>query len=407
MRPVNMAVVFDQPLEAGGGHQQALNAGQLASQIPSDICNPVYFTTIMKNVSVLREYGLEAHYIPISIWKRSILKMRTLYFWRPAVLFFRKWLGNNFLESIFAQHKISLVYFTSPTSLACYLERLNYIFTVWDLCHRDDLEFPEVRDDREFERRESLYNIVLRKSVCVLVDSKTSKDNVIRRYGVDYERIKIMPFSPAIGTQITDDQYSAGYVDIKSKYSLETSYIFYPAQFWAHKNHIYILHGLKILEEKYSVSISVIFSGGDIGGNLEYVKTVVQDLGISDRVFFAGFVPNEEIIYLYSQSIALVMPTYFGPTNLPPLEAFHLGVPVLYPDKSGLREQVGNAGLLMDLTDPESLASHLAGLTSDDNLRHDLVRRGKGRLALLDNDDRLESLTSIVRDFKVRRACWK
>ena len=53
------------------------------------------------------------------------------------------------------------------------------------------------------------------------------------------------------------------------------------------------------------------------------------------------------------------MPTYFGPTNIPPLEAFALGVPVLYSDLPGLKDQVGDSALLLDLNNPESMAQHM------------------------------------------------
>ena len=49
---------------------------------------------------------------------------------------------------------------------------------------------------------------------------------------------------------------------------------------------------------------------------------------------------------LYTEALALVMPTYFGPTNLPPLEAFQTGTPVLYSDLPGMREQVGDAAIM-------------------------------------------------------------
>ncbi len=407
MRPIKLAVFFDQQLQAGGGYQQALNAAQLAMQFPLDVCIPFFVTTVANNVSVLRSYGIEAHYLPTPIWRRVILKLRTHIRWLPALHFVRRWVGENIVESYFSNHSIDLIYFTSPSGLALNLERLNYIFTVWDLCHRDDPEFPEVRDDREFERRDALYNGILTKAVAVLVDSEISKKNVIRRYGVDDERAHVMPFAPAISTQISEVEYESGYIDIKSKYELETDYVFYPAEFWSHKNHVYLLCGLKVLEENYGIRISAIFAGGDTGGNLEYVKRVAQNIGLSERVRFAGFVSNEEVPYLYRQAIALVMPTYFGPTNLPPLEAFRLGVPVLYPDKHGLREQVGNAALLMDLRNPASMAGHLANLLSDEKLRNDLVKNGKGRVSLLSDADRLETLVNIMVDYRARRACWE
>ena len=60
-------------------------------------------------------------------------------------------------------------------------------------------------------------------------------------------------------------------VDIKKKYKLDMPYVFYPAQFWAHKNHIYLLEGLKSLEDNFGLKVGAIFSGGD-KGNLDFIK---------------------------------------------------------------------------------------------------------------------------------------
>jgi glycosyltransferase involved in cell wall biosynthesis len=406
MRPIKLAVFFDQQLHAGGGYQQALNAAQLARQLPLDVCIPLFVTSVANNVSVLRSYGIEAHYLPIPKWRRVILKLRTLIRWLPAIHFVRRWFGENIVEGYLSHHSIDLVYFTSPSGLALNLERLNYIFILWDLSHRDDPEFPEVRDDREFERRDVLYNGTLTKAVAVLVDSEIGKINVVRRYGVDDERVHVMPFSPASGAQISEVEYESGYIDIKFKYELETDYVFYPAQFWSHKNHVYLLRGLKLLEESYGIRISAVFAGGDAGGNLEYVKKVAQELGLSERVRFAGFVPNEEVPYLYRQAIALVMPTYFGPTNLPPLEAFSLGVPVLYPDRPGLRDQVGDAAFLMDLNDPRSMAVHISSLINNPTLRGEMICKGKAVLVQYSDQHRLNILIKILDDFRQRRDCW-
>ena len=63
------------------------------------------------------------------------------------------------------------------------------------------------------------------------------------------------------------------------------------------------------------------------------------------------------------------MPTFYGPTNIPPLEAFKLGTPVIYPDLDGLRDQLEGAGLLVDLHDPETLSKCLLELIRKKNFR--------------------------------------
>jgi glycosyltransferase involved in cell wall biosynthesis len=195
-------------------------------------------------------------------------------------------------------------------------------------------------------------------------------------------------------------------VNICEKYRLGVPYVFYPAQFWAHKNHVYLLEGLRALEGIHGIRVGAIFSGGD-KGNRHYIEDYVRKLGLQDRIRFIGFVANEEIIELYRQSIALVMPSYFGPTNLPPLEAFHLGVPVLYLDKAGLRDQVGNAALLMDFRKPESMAHHLKNLLEDSQLRDQLVVAGYERLAYFDAYNRVGVLQKVIEDFRWKRLCWE
>ena len=113
------------------------------------------------------------------------------------------------------------------------------------------------------------------------------------------------------------------------------------------------------------------------------------------------------MIELYRQSIALVMPSYFGPTNLPPLEAFQLGTPVLYPNKPGLKEQVGNAALLMDLKDPNSMALHLKDLIENKQLRNQLINAGYERLKYLNSYDRVAILKDIIDNFRWKLFCWR
>ena len=88
-----------------------------------------------------------------------------------------------------------------------------------------------------------------------------------------------------------------------------------------------------------------------------------------------GFINNDLLIDIYRNSFALVMPTYFGPTNLPPLEAFKLGIPVIYPDIKEMREQIGDAAKFINLLDPKSLANQIKNLTKMKTLGKKLLYR--------------------------------
>ena len=214
-----------------------------------------------------------------------------------------------------------------------------------------------------------------------------------------------MPFQAANGVRHPRELDPLDSLRIRERYQLDVPYVFYPAQFWAHKNHVYLLEGLHALERLYGIRVGAIFSGAD-KGNRSHVEKCAHKLGLHHRVRYAGFVSNDEILALYRQSVALVMPTYFGPTNLPPLEAFHLGVPVLYPDRAGLRDQVGDAALLMDLQDPISMAVHMRDLIEDLQLRDRLVKAGYERLKDLEGFDRMAVLLEVIEEFRWKRSCW-
>ena len=69
----------------------------------------------------------------------------------------------------------------------------------------------------------------------------------MKRFNIRENRIKVLPVLPSLQIEEFDQDIKKKDIDIKVNYSIPGDYIFYPAQFWPHKNHIYILRGLKKL----------------------------------------------------------------------------------------------------------------------------------------------------------------
>lgn len=403
-RPVRLAVILEESLTGGGGHQQAINAAKAVLRIDPSLCRPVFFSTLQENIPVLKQWGIHAEHLDFSFVRKALLWLRSRLDLHMSVRALQRLVGMNVLDKAWTKHGIDLVYFTSPSNLAMFTEKFPFILTVWDLCHRDCVEFPEVRQDRVFEHREQRYSRTLSKAVAIFVDSELGRDNAIRRYGLDFGRVIVYPFSPAPSVS-ENATAELGEPDTRAKYAIDGPYVFYPAQFWSHKNHVYLLRGLARLEREFGHSVHAVFTGSD-KGNIDNVRRAAERLGIARRVHFAGFVANDEIPRLYRAALALVMPTYFGPTNLPPLEAFRIGTPVLYSDLDGMRDQVGDAALLMDLSDPASLARHLNDLISDSGLRQRLISRGRARLRQLESFDGAACLAGVLSGFRDKMLSW-
>jgi len=294
---------------------------------------------------------------------------------------------------------IELLLLLSP-NLPAYSYRLPNIVPIFDLNHRLQPEFPEVSAFGEANSRENFYRNTCRFATLVLVDSEEGKSDVLRFYGnfIDEDRIRILPYYPPIKDRTVPSEQDLERV--RAKYSLPKRYFFYPAQFWPHKNHALIVKAIKLLADETGESVPVVFCGAYwnylMASNFKEVMALSAKLGTGDRVFYLGSVPDEDIGALYTLSAGLVMPTFFGPTNIPPLEAWHFGRPVITSDIKGLREQSGDASLLVDPRSPQALAAAMKRIWQDAALCAELVERGKMRLASYSWSSFLDNVLSVV-----------
>jgi glycosyltransferase involved in cell wall biosynthesis len=137
---------------------------------------------------------------------------------------------------------------------------------------------------------------------------------------------------------------------------------------------------------------------------LTAVREVIARTGIDDLVRILGYVDQELITALYAGATGVVLPTFFGPTNIPVIEGWAMGIPVLTSDIRGIREQCGDAALLVDPRSTEAIADGIRRLWTDDDLRERLVVAGRVRLERHDPADFREELGRIIDDVRRRLA---
>ena len=325
-KKINIAIFLDSELSYGGSYQYQYRILSIIKNNNKNNNNIIFkFYSNKENApSNFKDLGIEIKIIKENIFQKiHRIALSNLNYFN-----FQTKIKNQYtkIEKVLKSDNIDLIYFLFPSALSLSIINIPYIFTLYDMAHLRNLEFPEVSSNRIFEIRENLYSNSLKKAQKVIVASKFEKKLATEKYKLDESRVIVLKYLPNI-----KEIKNLEYLDIKKKYNLKNDYIFYPAQFWPHKNHIYILKAVKILRQNYNISIDVMFSGSD-KGNLQYILESAKLLGIEDLVHYLGFVKNNEIPFLYNQSLSLVMPTYLGPSNIPPLEAFAYETPVCYPD---------------------------------------------------------------------------
>ena len=279
---------------------------------------------------------------------------------------------------------------------------LPYMAIVWDMQHRLQPWFPEVSAGGTWRHRENFYSEFLRRATMIIAGTEAGRREIERFYQVTGNRIKILPHpTPAFSLRAEEIDVEA----VLRKYELKRNYLFYPAQFWSHKNHINLLLAVAALKSEYQIELPVVFVGSD-KGNQEYVKTFAAQLQPSVEVAFLGFIPTQELMALYRGAFALAYVTFFGPENLPTLEAFALGCPVVASDVDGAREQLGDAALFVDPRDPKKIAAAIKTLYDDKALRQTLVEKGRARAEQWTAKDFVRGVFSALDEFEPVRRCW-
>ncbi len=268
---------------------------------------------------------------------------------------------------------IKLMIYPAPVTLSFEMN-VPYIIAVHDLQHRLHPEFPEVSACGERSRREYLFSNCCRHAMTILTESEEGSRDVRRFYGVEHDVIRTLPYVPPHYLKEAD----AG--DVINKYGLPPRYLFYPAQFWEHKNHVRLIEALHLINKEKGLEIPIVLVGAKKNAYRKTMKRIAE-LGMSGQVIYLGYVSDEDMIGFYRTAEALVMPTFFGPSNIPQLEAFLLGCPVITSNIPGIYEQVGDAALLIAPDSARSIADGIEKVWCDKGVRQELVRRGYERVA--------------------------
>lgn len=302
------------------------------------------------------------------------------------------------LEQLCKEEGVEFLWFVGAEAVQV---DLPYMAIVWDLQHRVQPWFPEVSAGGTWKHREQFYSEFLRRAAIIIAGNDAGRREIERFYQVTGNRIKLLPHpTPSFALNAP----SGDTASVLKKYELKGNYLFYPAQFWSHKNHVNLLLAAAALKSEHQLEFQVVFVGSD-KGNEQFVRRFASQLKIDAR--FLGFIPVHDLVALYRSALALSYVTFFGPENLPTLEAFALGCPVVASDVDGAREQLGDAALLVNPRDPANIASAIKQLHDDKALRQALIQKGRARAEHWTAKDFVRGVFTALDEFETVRRCWE
>jgi len=296
---------------------------------------------------------------------------------------------NPLNKAVLADH-CELAYFVTPTMVPL---EVPFLATHWDLGHRVWPVFPEVSlSGWAWGSREWYFTHWLPRAARIQTGTETGKRELTRAYGIEASHVVVNPFP-------VPDWLSKTKAEPMDSAVLRRPFLFYPAQFWPHKNHIVLLEMLRILKGEGACP-QIVFTGSD-KGNLAFLREKVQEYDLVDEVLFFGFVQRSQMLWLYQNTSLMVFPCLIGPDNLPPLEALAAGSPVAVADISGARDYLSAKDVsFFDPTDETALAALVRQV-----LEKPKPRRTRSPV-LPSTSGYAKRTVATLSDIAVYRRCW-
>lgn len=217
-----------------------------------------------------------------------------------------------------------------------------------------------------------------RKAARILALSDYARNDIIKTYGIEAERVSVTPLAASrLFTPVKDPSALSL---VRKKYDIKRDYILAVGSIQPRKNLPRLIDAyahLRSLRPQAKLPQLAL-----VGKNAWLYRETLQaakQYGFADDIIFTGYVPEADLPPLYSGATCFVYPSYFEGFGLPVLEAMQCGTPVIAGNRTSLPEVVGDAGLLVDPFDEEALAQGMARVIENANFADDLRVKGLRR----------------------------
>lgn len=267
---------------------------------------------------------------------------------------------NFYPKILFKKSDIIIAPSYSPLLFIC---SPKFVFTLHDL---QELYYPEYFRKEVRLWRNFMYKRLTKLAFKIITESNHVKNDIIRLYKNAENKVFVIESPPYF--KIEKKQIS----------SFDFPYIFFPAQFWKHKNHNRVIKAFKKIK-KFDKEIKLVLTGSK-SREFKNIQKKVLDLNLKNDVIFKGPIPQNEMSMYFSNAKLIIAPTLYESISIPVFEAFKYQVPVCASDVFALKDQVGNAGIFFNPEDIISIFTSIKLGLTDKNLRNKCIENGNKRL---------------------------
>jgi glycosyltransferase involved in cell wall biosynthesis len=272
--------------------------------------------------------------------------------------------------------EVDLVF--SPFSAPTYAQKnIPLVTIVYDLQH---IEYPWFFSSQERQHRTAFLNDLVRKSQKIVCISDFTRQSFIQELNVQSDKIVVIPI--CIHERLPNLTHQTKDRHLIRLGIAERKYLFYPANYWQHKNHRFLLVAYGIYKSQFPNNyLDLVFTGALEDEECQ-LKAAATLMGLSENVHFLGFLNDEELAAVWQGSSCLIFPSLYEGFGIPMLEAMNFGKPILCSNAGSLPEVGFDAALYFNPRKLDEIVDCLAKVTNNEVVVTELVNKGYQRLEL-------------------------
>ena len=234
----------------------------------------------------------------------------------------------------------------------------------------------------------------------ILTVSEFSKREIIRFENILEERVAVYPCAVDMNEYcpVRDRTHID---DALRKYALPNKYFLYVGNVKPHKNILGMIKGYaKFLQNNAGTEICLVVVGKKDGllTGVQGLPELLKKFNLENRVFFTGFVDEEDLPSLYSGAQAFLFPSFYEGFGIPALEAMACNCVVVSSTAASLPEVCGDAAIYVD---PRSEISIAAGLETAKEEAEKMKEKGLERVKRFSWDNTTVGIQKLIQSFGV------
>lgn len=321
----------------------------------------------------LKNKGLES-LVGRIVYLPYLKKTTKCYNWRQKIksALLMRCLGERYKREIDKYDEYISIF--SPISGIVYDSHVHTKIFVHDLI---PIKFPEFISAK-FAVKYKKWMAGMKADEVFCISHSTRKDFLAERPDYDERKVKVVYLAADAKFKPTSSP------DIREKYGIKTKkYFLAVSELTERKNFEHLVKAfLRFLNESKAEDVSLAIIGVKRAGYEALNRLVAEQKSHQDKIVLTGFVADEDMAALYSQTEVFIYPSLYEGFGLPVLEAMQCGTAVVCSDNSSLPEVGGDAVQYISGHDEAETARVLSELYYNDTLKEKLQIQGLERAKL-------------------------